>query len=385
MAFVGVIAYAANVFSQTSAFTYQGQLKINGSPANGSFDIRFDLFASESGGSALTAPQTNPLVQTNNGVFTVTLDFGPNVFDGSNRWIELGVRPAGDSGNYTTLAPRLPVTSTPFAIRALTAGSVTNPIPDAQLSGNIPRLDGNNTFTNSLNVGAITVNGTSIINASGEWVGSPTGLQGPPGPAGAEGPKGLNWRGTYSSGTSYAISDAVFYNGSAWFALQANTNITPVAGTRWSLLAQQGATGSTGATGAQGVAGPKGLNWRGVYASSTAYVVDDAVQYNGSSWVALQANTNVTPVAGTRWSLLAQQGATGPQGPAGPAVSTSAACGKGVCNFSSDPGCCNNVCGGASKVVARNEGTGDCYVTSDTGPCGLSNNPFTGFCCVCKP
>jgi len=41
--------------------------------------------------------------------------------------------------------------------------------------------------------GAIAVNGTRVINASGEWVGSPTGLvgpQGPQGPTGSQGPQG---------------------------------------------------------------------------------------------------------------------------------------------------------------------------------------------------
>jgi hypothetical protein len=39
--------------------------------------------------------------------------------------------------------------------------------------------------------GDIAVAGTAVIDASGQWVGSPTGLVGPPGPAGPEGPRGL--------------------------------------------------------------------------------------------------------------------------------------------------------------------------------------------------
>ena len=39
-----------------------------------------------------------------------------------------------------------------------------------------------------------------------------TGPQGASGPQGATGPAGLNWQGTWSSGTGYAVNDAVAYN-----------------------------------------------------------------------------------------------------------------------------------------------------------------------------
>jgi hypothetical protein len=38
--------------------------------------------------------------------------------------------------------------------------------------------------------GNLTFGGTPVINASGQWIGSPTGLVGPPGPAGPQGPSG---------------------------------------------------------------------------------------------------------------------------------------------------------------------------------------------------
>lgn len=95
----------------------------------------------------------------------------------------------------------------------------------------------------------------------------------------------------------------------------------------------QGATGATGAQGPQGLQGPqgiqgpqgaKGMNWKGQWYSTTAYVVDDAVQHNGSGWVALQASTNIEPsdAATTQWSKLVSKGETGPVGPMGPTGST---------------------------------------------------------------
>jgi hypothetical protein len=80
-------------------------------------------------------------------------------------------------------------------------------------------------------------------------------------------------------------------------------------------------------------------HWKGAWNSATAYVKDDCVFHNGSSWIALQGGTNLVPVANPAyWSVMAQQGpagangstgstgatgaqgpqgATGPQGPAG--------------------------------------------------------------------
>lgn len=83
----------------------------------------------------------------------------------------------------------------------------------------------------------------------------------------------------------------------------------------------QGNTGSTGAT------GPAGLLWRGTWSSSTAYVINDAVTYNGSSYRRKVAGTTSTSpnTDPTNWALLASKGdkgdtgSTGATGPTGPA------------------------------------------------------------------
>ncbi len=72
-----------------------------------------------------------------------------------------------------------------------------------------------------------------------------------------------------------------------------------------------GATGSTGATGATGATGPEGLVWRGTYAGGTSYVVDDAVSYNGSSYICKLASTGNLPTNTTYWDVLAEKGASG--------------------------------------------------------------------------
>ena len=73
----------------------------------------------------------------------------------------------------------------------------------------------------------------------------------------------------------------------------------------------QGPKGDTGATGPQGA---KGLNWKGAWDSAANYVVDDAVSSAGSSWRALRNNTNVTPVEGADWTIIAKKGDDGQGG-----------------------------------------------------------------------
>lgn len=70
-------------------------------------------------------------------------------------------------------------------------------------------------------------------------------------------------------------------------------------------------TGATGSTGATGATGPAGLNWLGAYAGGTTYAVDDAVSYNGSSYVCKLASTGNLPTNTTYWDTLAEKGASG--------------------------------------------------------------------------
>jgi len=72
-----------------------------------------------------------------------------------------------------------------------------------------------------------------------------------------------------------------------------------------------GATGATGSTGATGATGPVGMNWLGAYAGGTSYVVDDAVSYNGSSYICKLASTGNLPTNTTYWDVLAEKGASG--------------------------------------------------------------------------
>jgi len=126
----------STAWAQGTAFTYQGQLNDGGAPANGSYDLTFALFNTNVTGTALAGTLTNNATAVSNGLFTVTLDFS-NRFDGTPRWLEIGVRTNGASG-FTTLSPRQPLTPTPYAIFANSASNLSGTLPAAQLAGTLP-------------------------------------------------------------------------------------------------------------------------------------------------------------------------------------------------------------------------------------------------------
>ncbi len=188
--------------AQTTAFTYQGQLNSSNAPATGSYDFRFQIYNANN--SVVAGPLTNAPVGVTNGLFTVTLDFGAGVFDGSTRSLEIGVRSFIASNNinintnaYTVLSPRQTLTSVPYAIQAINASNavaLTEPLQATNLAGTIPNsllspnvailtnnvfFSGNVTavsFTGSGNglssvpgtslVGIITGNGSGLTNLS---------------------------------------------------------------------------------------------------------------------------------------------------------------------------------------------------------------------------
>src|SRR5262249_50731706 len=121
-ALCSLLALASSAGAQGTAFTYQGRLKGGAAPANGSYDLTFTLFDSPNGGAQQGNTRPNPATAVSNGLFTVTLDFGTQ-FTGAGRWLAIGVRTNG-GGTFVPLSPRQPLTATPYAIYAPSAGSV---------------------------------------------------------------------------------------------------------------------------------------------------------------------------------------------------------------------------------------------------------------------
>src|SRR5688572_21329012 len=118
--FILLIACAHTATAQSTAFTYQGRLTDNNQPANGIYDFEFKLFDALTGGMQDGTPRQALNVAVTNGVFTVLIDFGAGAFPGADRFLEIGVRPAGGEA-FTTLTPRQPITLTPYAIKSASA------------------------------------------------------------------------------------------------------------------------------------------------------------------------------------------------------------------------------------------------------------------------
>lgn len=116
-------AVAFTVHAQTpSAFTYQGRLTDAGAPATGTYDLQFALFDTVSGGAQAGETLVRDDVAVVNGVFTVTLDFDAPVFTSTAaKFLEIGVRPGASEGDFTLLAPRQPITSSPYAVQTINA------------------------------------------------------------------------------------------------------------------------------------------------------------------------------------------------------------------------------------------------------------------------
>jgi hypothetical protein len=113
-------APASSLLAQTTdlsdSFTYQGYLTDATGTVNQFCDFQFGLFTALTGGVQFGSTQTKTNVVVNNGVFTVVLDFGTAVFNGTDRYLDIQVRCPTGSGTYTTLTPRQAITPTPYAL-----------------------------------------------------------------------------------------------------------------------------------------------------------------------------------------------------------------------------------------------------------------------------
>ena len=137
-----IIGLILSATAQDTTFTYQGRLESAGSPATGIYDLKFSLYDAATGGTQKGETLYHFGTTVSNGAFVVTLDFGDE-FPGADRWLEIGV--ANGGGVITTLAPRQPITSAPYAVRA---ANLSGTIAASQLTGQIS--------SNNIGAGSIT-------------------------------------------------------------------------------------------------------------------------------------------------------------------------------------------------------------------------------------
>lgn len=96
------------------------------------------------------------------------------------------------------------------------------------------------------------------------------------------------WADTWNSSTEYELNDVVKYGGNAYVYTNAlaTTGNLPTNTTYWKTMVE-------------------GINFLGVYSSSTAYKPGDAVTHGGNLYLAENPTTGNTPPNATYWSLIA--------------------------------------------------------------------------------
>lgn len=169
MLFLGTTVAAS---AQTTVFAYQGRLWDGGQPANGHYDLQFRVADAVTDGNYLEPTLVVAPVTASNGLFTVALDFGGRIFDGSARWLEISVRTNGSTGNYTLLSPRQPLTATPYAIfagAANVAGSASNLVSGGSILATMDSTNVTYSYWTSSGL-QLLVTGSSSNTMNGLWV-----------------------------------------------------------------------------------------------------------------------------------------------------------------------------------------------------------------------
>src|SRR5262245_56098887 len=80
---------------QFSIFSYQGRLTTNQGVVSGLYDFQLRLWDGSSNGNPVGVTLVRAPVSVEQGLFQVQLDFGTTNFDGSPRFLEIGVRTNG--------------------------------------------------------------------------------------------------------------------------------------------------------------------------------------------------------------------------------------------------------------------------------------------------
>lgn len=140
-----------------------------------------------------------------------------------------------------------------------------------------------------------------------------------------------------------------------------------------------GTHGDTGTQGDTGIAGGQTL-WRGSWATSTAYSIDDAVSNNGSSYICTSAHTSgasTEPGVGvnwtTVWALMAAKGDTGVAGAAGAKGDTGTTGAKGDTGSTGAKGDTGTAgAKGDTGTAGSNGAKGDTGSTGAKGDTGVS-------------
>lgn len=226
LCFAGVAAAAV-----PTTVTHQGRLfNASGQPINETLDVTFAIYDA----ADATVPIWSEVhsVTFEEGYFSIDLGgqvpFGDGTFDGSIRYLGIAV------GADPEMTPRANIQSVPYALLA-------------------------NNVNGDITPTSISINGVEIINSTGEWVGSPTGLAGPTGATGPAGPMGPTGAAgpmgpTGAAGPAGPMGPAGPTGPQGFQGIQGPQGVQGPMGP----MGPAGPAGATGPTGPQGAVGPTG-------------------------------------------------------------------------------------------------------------------------------
>jgi len=167
--------------------------------------------------------------------------------------------------------------------------------------------------------GAVSGNDLVLYNLDGDEVfrGNVRGIQGIQGPVG---PAGLTWRGNWSSSIDYINNNAVYYDGSSWFASGDPTigEIPAEASAHWVPLAIRGPVGIQGPTGNTGIQGLPGdlttsvsTSWGGTITILPSYTLPSTIRVLLTANVIFAALANQASDRSGTITLILKQPSTG--------------------------------------------------------------------------
>ena len=170
-----LVFFCVQAWAVPQMVNFQGRLTDSyGAPLDGAVDVTFSIYDASTGGNLLWQ-ESHAGLTVDNGLFHTLLgSLTPldtsTVFTGADRWLEVQV------GTDDPMQPRQQITSVAYSMRAGEADSALS-------ADDVPGKD--------ITPSSVTINGVGqVIDSAGQWVGDPTGLQGPQGPQGDTGPQG---------------------------------------------------------------------------------------------------------------------------------------------------------------------------------------------------
>ena len=132
----------AYYYSRVNPVLFQGHVDVGTNqlggtlvPTNGNYDLLLQLLEFPTNGPVVSqlVTQRVPII---NGLFSVPLPGDLTTYQsGGSHYVSLGIRPVGGSGSFTQLNPPLPISPTPQALYAFSAGTVADISPDQAVTG----------------------------------------------------------------------------------------------------------------------------------------------------------------------------------------------------------------------------------------------------------